>query len=107
MVQGRAASELARAARARAGRAAEGSWAQRRDGGREDVPRVGTRGKGDMIKKLEWWRRRTRGRRRGRVGRGLKDVSFELAHACLQDPVGGRGRTPGMRSQRMRPVVGV
>ena len=75
MVQGRAASELARAARARAGRAAHGSRAPCRDGGQEDVPRVGTRGEGDMKKKLERWRRRLRGRRREWVGRGQESAS--------------------------------
>ena len=44
-------------------------------GKKRDVPRVGTRGKGDMKKKLERWRRRLRGRRREWVGRGQESAS--------------------------------
>ena len=55
--------------------AAHGSRAPCRDGGQEDVPRVGTRGEGDMKKKLERWRRRLRGRRREWVGRGQEGAS--------------------------------
>ena len=53
-------------------------------GKKRDVPRVGTRGKGDMKKKLERWRRRLRGRRREWVGRGQEGASQRVVRLLRQ-----------------------